>query len=58
MPRGGARPGAGRPTTTPAKTGYNLQGGHTDPLEFLLEVMGDGSVSLAQRVRVATALSH
>lgn len=50
--RGGARPGAGRPKSKPAKLDIAAT---KDPLVFLLSVMNDSAVDARMRIVAATA---
>lgn len=60
MPRGGARPGAGRPRKNPAPApevpGGLLPEHFDDPKDFLRAVMNCPSVELRARAAAATAL--
>jgi hypothetical protein len=52
MPRGGFRPGAGRPP----KVQFPDLGPHATPIEFLLAVMRHEGADLTTRMRAASAL--
>lgn len=54
MPRGGARPGAGRPK----KVHVQLPTGIPTPLDYLLQLMNDASADPIRRDRAAIAAAQ
>lgn len=58
MPRGGPRPGAGRPKGSKNRTGTSAskaQAAAETPLSYMLRVMNDGNADDARRDRMAVS---
>jgi hypothetical protein len=55
MPRGGARPGAGRPRSQPAYVLPLAEAAGLSPLEYMLSVIRDPKAETSRRDRLAMA---
>ena len=55
MPRGGVRPGAGRPKKVSHETVLAAYGAGLSPLEYMLKVIRDETVDVLRRDRMAVA---